>query len=240
MDIQFGYAAMVLLGISILVFFQPAAQFDSSQKHEYYRLQAITFIGAILGSKLAVVIGDGLWPMQPFNNWAELLFSGRSIVGALLFGFLVAEACKPLLKYQLPPNDRFALIVPFSIASGRIGCWLAGCCPGLPMDEPFGVAGAGGITRFPAALVEMAFHLAAGFTLIFLWKKRRFSGRLFALYLVAYGAFRFLTEYWRFTDKAFAGLSAYQWLCFGLVMAGATALYFRRESQRKDYGRRSA
>jgi phosphatidylglycerol---prolipoprotein diacylglyceryl transferase len=231
MEFHFGYAMMVLLGLSIAVLFRPAKQFNSAQKREYYRLQAITLVAAIIGAKLAVLMGDALWPLKPFHDWEQLLLSGRSVVGALLFGFVVAEACKPLLKYQLAPNDRFALIVPFSIATGRVGCWLAGCCPGLPMDEPFGIVGHDGVARFPAALIEMCFHLAAGCSLIFLFKRKLLTGRLFALYLVGYGVFRFATEFVRDTEKAFGGFSAYQWMCVALVLAGSTALYLRRQNQ---------
>ena len=70
--------------------------------------------------------------------------AGRSIAGALLFGFIGAELAKPLMRYRLPPNDRFATVLPFSIAIGRIGCLLAGCCLGEPWNGPWAVRAADG------------------------------------------------------------------------------------------------
>ncbi len=73
----------------------------------------------------------------------------------------------------------------------------------------------------------MLFDVAMGFVLIALYRRQRLQGRLIALYLVAYGTFRFLSEFWRETLKAFAGLSAYQWFSLALVVAGAVALIAR-------------
>lgn len=231
-----AYALMILLGLALMLVLRPAARYDRGQRRQYLRIQGITLVAALIGSKLAVLVGDGLWPLQPFHEWVDLLISGRSIVGALLFGFVVAEASKPLLGYTLPPNDRFAVILPFSIATGRIGCWLSGCCLGVEMDGFPGMCGLDGVRRFPAPLVEMLFHLGAGLTLLILLRRKQLVGRLFAVYLVAYGAFRFGSEFWRVTPKAFAGLSAYQWLSLVMVVAGGIALYQRREGRASATG----
>ncbi|MFM5917975.1 MAG: prolipoprotein diacylglyceryl transferase, partial [Novosphingobium sp.] len=147
---------------------------------------------------------------------------------ALLFGFIVAEACKPLLGYRLPPNDRFAVILPFSIATGRLGCWFTGCCLGVPMQGGIAMIAADGVSRYPAALVEAAFNVIAGLGGMLLLRRGMLQGRLFALYLVVYGVFRALTEELRVTEKVFAGYSAYQWLSLAMIIAGAIALYARR------------
>jgi phosphatidylglycerol:prolipoprotein diacylglycerol transferase len=226
--LQLAYAGMVLLGVALLLAFRPARHYASAERAQYWRLQAITLVAALVGAKFAVLMGDARWPLVPFHDWAELMLSGRSIVGALLFGFIAAELAKPLLGYRLPPNDRFAILLPFSIATGRMGCWLAGCCVGIESDGPLALVGVDGVSRIPAPLLELAFHLAAGVALVLLWRRRLLAGRLFAAYLVAYGAFRFGSEYWRVTPKAFAGLSAYQWFALAMMLAGALALYVRR------------
>jgi phosphatidylglycerol:prolipoprotein diacylglycerol transferase len=229
LNLQLGYAFMVLLGIALVLLLRPAGHYSSAERRQYWRLQAITLLGALLGAKFAVLLGDVLWPMQPFPGWDALLGSGRSIVGALLFGFLAAETAKPLLGYRLPPNDRFAVILPFSIATGRLGCWITGCCLGIEMDHAPAIPAADGVLRFPAPAAEMLFHLLAGLALLQLWRRRLLAGRLFALYLVAYGAYRFGSEFLRVTPKAWAGLSAYQWLALAMIVAGGAASWLRRE-----------
>ena len=220
-DLQLAYAGMVLLGVALLLAFRPARQYEAVERAQYWRLQAITLVAALVGAKFAVLLGDALWPLKPFHDWP-----------ALLFGFLAAEAAKPLLKYPLPPNDRFALLLPFSIGTGRLGCWMAGCCLGVESHGPLALVGVDGVSRIPAPLIELAFHLAAGAALIALYRRGVLRGRLFALYLVGYGAFRIVSEYWRVTGKAFAGWSAYQWMALAMVVAGAVALYLRRDAGR--------
>lgn len=230
-DIHIGYALMVLLGFGLMLAFPLTRGFAvGADKRRYWILQGITLLGALIGAKFAVLVGDGLWPLQPFNDWYGLLISGRSIVGALLFGFLFAEAAKPLLDYRLPPNDRFAMLLPFSMGIGRIGCLLSGCCLGLPWDGPLAITYSDHIPRHPAALYEMLFDFAMGFLLIAIYRREKLRGQLFALFLMSYGAFRFVSEFWRETSKAFAGWSAYQWFCIALLLVGAVAFLLRSRS----------
>ncbi len=231
-DIHTGYAALMLLGLTLTLFFPVTSHFANPEdKRRYYKMQIITIVGAVVGAKIAVVIGDALWPLQPFNDWYALLGSGRSIVGALLFGFLFVEIAKPLMRYDIPPNDKFAMMLPFSIAIGRIGCMLAGCCQGTPHEGLLSVADHEGVHRHPTQLYDALFQITIGVTLVLLWRKRILFGRLFALYLMAYGTFRFGIEYIRDTNKAFAGFSGYQLLCAAMVLTGSVALYVRTSRQ---------
>lgn len=226
------YVLSISAGFALIFLFPLTKDFTSThEKTQYYFLQLIMLVGAVAGAKLAVLMGDALWPLHEFTDWSALMYSGRSIVGALLFGFLFAEAAKPLLGYQRPPNDRFAILLPFSIAIGRIGCWFAGCCLGLPIEGRF----AGGTMEspllHPIAIYEMVFHLLTGATLVYLFRQRRFRGQLFAIFMIAYGTFRFASEALRATDKAFYGLSAYQWFAMALILAGMVSYAARRQNR---------
>lgn len=231
------YALMVLLGLLVVLAFPLTRGLSAqSDRRSYWQLQVITLLAALVGAKFAVLLGDGLWPLQPYDDWYGLLISGRSVVGALLFGFVAAEAAKPLLGYRLPPNDRFAMILPFSLGIGRLGCLLTGCCLGVAWDGPWALADSHGVARHPSVIYEMLFDFAMGGCLIWLHRRELLRGRLFALYLVAYGVFRFVSEFWRETIKAFAGLSAYQWLSIALVIAGAVALVQRTRQPPARWG----
>jgi phosphatidylglycerol---prolipoprotein diacylglyceryl transferase len=237
-DLHFGYAVMVVLGFALTLSFPLTRHFsDPRDKRRYYILQAITAVCALLGAKLAVLFGDALWPMREFHDWSALIEGGRSLAGALLFGFLGAEAAKPLLNYDIPPNDRFAIILPFSFGLGRIGCLIVGCCRGIPFDGPWAITYADGIPRHPAAVYEMIFHWAMGFILIALWRRQILFGRLFALYLVSYGIFRFMTEFIRETPKAFGELSGYQILSLCMIVAGGVAIIARSLRQPPSWQR---
>ncbi len=229
------YALSITAGFAFIFLFPLTRDFTSPrEKTQYYYLQLITLVGAVLGAKFAVLMGDALWPIRAFNDWPALLYSGRSIVGALLFGFLFAEAAKPLIGYRRPPNDRFAILLPFSIAIGRIGCWFAGCCLGLPIEAGSGNRSELAPLLHPIPLYEIAFHLTIGTMLVLLYRRRRFSGQLFAIFMVAYGTFRYVSETLRATEKAFFGLSAYQWFAVALILAGMLSYSARRQNKKPE------
>lgn len=227
-DLHAGYAIMMLLGMALTLSFPLTKHYRVAEdRKRYYMIQIVTVVAAVIGAKIAVLLGDALWPLKPFHDWYGLIGSGRSIVGALLFGFIAAEVAKPILHYDIPPNDRFAVILPFSIGIGRIGCLIVGCCRGIPWDGPLAITYADGIPRHPAPLYEMVFNIAIGFVLLAMCRRQILFGRLFALYLVGYGVFRFLIEFVRETAKPYDGLSAYQLLCVVMVIVGVVALIAR-------------
>ena len=237
-DLHAGYMIMVVLGFALTLSFPLTKHFaDPRDRKRYYTIQIVTIVAAVIGAKIAVVLGDALWPLQPFHDWYALLGSGRSIVGALLFGFIAAEVAKPILRYDIPPNDRFAVILPFSIGIGRVGCLIAGCCRGVPWDGPWAISYGDGIPRHPAPLYEMLFNIAMGFVLLALCRRQVLFGRLFALYLLSYGVFRFLIEFIRDTAKPYDGLSAYQLMCIVMIVAGAWALIARSRRQPESWAK---
>ncbi len=91
----------------------------------------------------------------------------------------------------------------FPSASDASAVSSSAAAAGVPFDGPWAIAYADGIPRHPAPVYEMLFHWAMGFVLIALWRRQILFGRLFALYLLSYGVFRFLTEFLRETPKAF-------------------------------------
>src|SRR5262249_4029913 len=160
------------------------------------------------GGKLGVLAGDPGWPMHHMS-WTEMLWAGRSITGALVGGFLAAELAKPLFRYTLPPNDVFAAKLPFSVAVGRVGCVLAGCCRGLPHEGLVSLRSADGVAGWAVQLWEVAFPLACGVAAVLCVRARWLEGRVFAAYLVAYGVYRAATEVLRDTPKPLGPFSVY-------------------------------
>src|SRR6202035_7385 len=89
------YALSVLLALLIGALF-PVMQEITERRHrrQYIVLQIVTLLGAIAGAKLAVLYGETGWPFFGGGDWRTILFSGRSILGALIFGLLAAEGAK--------------------------------------------------------------------------------------------------------------------------------------------------
>lgn len=230
---QWVYSATALTGLLLALFLPSSTKLvPVASRRSYVILQTITLLSAIVGAKLAFLAGDLHWP-QAHVSFDEVAYSGRSITGGLLGGLLGAELAKIPLRYNELPNDWFAAKLPLSVAIGRIGCVLAGCCRGIPGDYPVAMVYSDGVARFPAQLCELAFQLVA-FGLAYLaFKKRWLRGRVFATYAIAYGLFRIVIEALRDTNKVelFARpVSIYQLVALALALAGAASFvhYSRR------------
>jgi hypothetical protein len=98
-------------------------------------------------------------------------FSCHFIVGALLFSFIAAEIAKPM-DYRRP-NDRFAILLPFSIAMGRVGCWFAGLLSWIAAEQL--ASGAQQAIAPASSHLASTFHLSIGATLVFLFRQGRFA-----------------------------------------------------------------
>lgn len=90
------------------------------------------------------------------------------------------------LNYIIP-----GLIIAHSF--GRLGCFLAGCCTGIPANPPFGVKfPAIDNPVLPANLYEALFLLILFFVVLFAFKKHQTK-----IYMVSYGIGRFFLEFLR-------------------------------------------
>ena len=238
------YSVIVAVSFALL-FVHPASKTiaDPVMRRRYHLVQLATLLGAIVGAKIALLMGDKGWPMTPIGSWRDVVYSGRSITGGLLGGLLAGEVAKPAFGYTLPPNDHFAAKLPLSIALGRIGCLLGGCCRGVALSVSpdraswFYVRYDDGVARWPAQGVEIVFQLGAFALFVWLVRRRLLQGRVFCLYLVLYGVFRFATEFLRETPKVsfFSGsfsFSVYQLLCLVMIVLGAGLMVGRSRAAR--------
>lgn len=223
------YALPVLLALVVLFVFPVTKHIRRDvDRWKYWALQAVTFVGAMVGAKLAAFVGDTGWPLRATGvTLGDMLASGRSIVGGLLGGFVFAECAKPLFRYTLAPNDRFAAVLPFSLAVGRLGCHFTGCCLGLPHEGALSVRDASGVGRWPIPLMEMGFDVVVGLVFLRMVRAGALQGRLFSVFLVAYGTWRFATEFLRDTPKLLGPLSLYQAMAALMVLVGVTATWLR-------------
>ena len=177
-DLQWVYTACALLGLALALVLPSAKRYVAPENRlKYAILQVLTLVGAVVGAKVAFLVGDVGWP-RVHVSMDEVIFSGKSITGGLLGGFLFAEVGKVVLAYGELPNDGFAAKLPLSIAVGRVGCVFSGCCRGVPRDSGLTLTYSDGVARFPAQLWELGFQLVALSVLVALFRKRLATGRL--------------------------------------------------------------
>lgn len=167
-----------------------------------------------------------------FTNNGKILASGFVFYGGLIFGipayFLAVKiaGCKKT-EYV----DMFAFIIPLVHGFGRIGCFCAGCCYGIPYEGPFAVhyshplsSVPTGIGIFPVQLVEAMCLLILAFVIFILIKKNKTG--LFFVYLLAYSVIRFVLEFFRYDSErgGFSLLSTSQFISLIMFLAGILGL----------------
>ena len=161
--------------------------------------------------------------------WLQLA-TGKSILCALLGGYAAVEIAKRVVNYPSATGDWFALIAPVGIVLGRIGCLLHGCCLGKVCEPAwFTLNDAAGTARWPAVPMEILFNLAAIAVFFFLRRKHLLAGQHFHLYLIAYGAFRFLHEFLRDTPRVAGAISGYQFAALAVLALGIAGFIHRRK-----------
>jgi phosphatidylglycerol:prolipoprotein diacylglycerol transferase len=212
------YGLLTLAGIGVSLFLW--AQMTRTDP----RLPAVYFsglCGAFIGAKLAYLLAEGWQHIGAPDVWLQWA-TGKSIVGALLGGYAGVELGKGFVGFAATTGDRFALIAPIGIIIGRVGCLAHGCCPGQACAPGwYSLPDAGGVHRWPAVPVEMAFNL--GFLAVVglvLRPRRLLTGQHFHLYLIGYGLFRLVHETLRDTPRIVGPISGYQVLAVLMVAFG--------------------
>ncbi len=149
-----------------------------------------------------------------FEQW---LYGNRSILSGLVGAYVGVLLAKRLTGYREKTGDLFAPAVAIGMALGRVGCLLTEL-PGTPTSLPWGITlhptqaaaipgATAGVAMHPSFGYEIAFHAAAFVAL--LWARERLTqpGESFTLYVIGYAVFRFLVEFVRGNEVAFAGLT---------------------------------
>lgn len=186
----------------------------------YRWISAGALIGAIAGAKLGMLLYVD--PSEWRSVLAELLAletSGKTVIGALIGGYVGVEITKKLAGVVGSTGDAFAVAVPLSLGIGRVACLLGGCCYGTPTAVAWHVHLAGA-DRHPVQLYEalLDFGLAG---LIYLGREQpRRSGDLFKLSLIGYAAIRIVLDPFRGDARLWLGpLSAVQLVCLAALAA---------------------
>lgn len=162
-------------------------------------------LGAIVGARLLHVISywreefadKPLWEIFMIRH-GGLVFYGGLIGASLATIFYTRLKALPLWKLA----DALAPSIALGQVFGRLGCFLNGCCYGLPTHLPWAVYyPAGNPTHgtgvHPTQLYEALLDLGLYAGLAWFYRRKRFDGQVFALYLIAYALLRASVEFFR-------------------------------------------
>ena len=199
-------------------------------------------VGAVIGAKALY-----LMTILPFiaANFEKIianpdvikaLLSQGSVFYGGLFGALVAIwlYCR---KYAVSFTSVSMLIaggVPLFHVFGRIGCFAAGCCYGIPASWgvvfSHSVGAPNGVTLIPVQLFESAANLLIFAAVTLFQRYSRRAELSLTLYLASYAVCRFILEFLRgdLIRGVFFGLSTSQWISAGILVFFAVRSVIRR------------
>ena len=239
------YGVLLAIGF-ILALWMTArlAERDGLPKNKVYDLGLYILAASLVGSKLLMVITE--WNDYG-GDWRRILsFDFLRSGGVFYGGFIAAVIASVILmrRWNLPwrkTADAFAPGIALGHAIGRLGCFSAGCCWGMPTTSWIGVRfteKASELTGVPidsalvpTQLIEAAANLLIFAFLLWLTKRRKFEGQIIYSYLMIYSVARFTIEFWRDDPRGTVfGLSTSQFIsivmfAFGFIM---TLYHWRR------------
>jgi phosphatidylglycerol---prolipoprotein diacylglyceryl transferase len=220
----YRWALLTAIAVS-LMFWARLAKRDSRLMLIYIGALA----GAFIGAKLLYLAAEGWMYANSPHRW-EIWATGKSVLGALLGGYLGVEVMKKALGYEKATGDWFAIIAPCGIVLGRLGCLAQGCCPGIRCETAsWTIRDVQGVERWPAVPAEIIFNLCAIAAAIVLRRRGMLRGQHFHLFLIGYGLFRFLHEFLRDTPRVAGGLTGYQFGAAAVLGLGVVG-FVRRVS----------
>lgn len=232
------YGLAIAVGIIVFTYLvnrdpKRAALLSSDQLNQVILIGTAT---GIIGGRALWAIGN--WP-QPWWELFKIWEGGFSVLGTILailayMPFYLARIGVPSLKFM----DLISAYAPLAHAISRIGCFLAGCCYGLPTSMPWGVSYTHPDVQVPLELKFIPIHpaqLYSSLGLLFnflilryvLRPKLQTPGTLTGCYLVLSGTERFITDFWRAdreyistSIKLFQIISLHQWLSLSIIALG--------------------
>ncbi|MBI4870987.1 MAG: prolipoprotein diacylglyceryl transferase [Candidatus Riflebacteria bacterium] len=187
----------------------------------------ILIVGGVSGSRLmAVALSPEHYP--DFRSILMVTNGGMAFHGGLLVA--LGGGILYLIATGLPVGqvlDRFGPAVPLAHASGRIGCFLFGCCFGLPCTLPWAIrmppADPSGQwpLRHPTQLYELVLLLILTWVLHKAIDRPHRAGLVMVFYGYGYPIVRFPLEFIRAdhlgVEPHLAGLSMGQLSCLGMA-----------------------
>jgi phosphatidylglycerol---prolipoprotein diacylglyceryl transferase len=204
----YAYGFMIMIG-ALTAYAFGAKVFKAELGIEPEKVQTLTILiisAAVIGGKLFFYLED---PQFYFGTPANLLKNFRQ--GFVFYGSFILIVPTLIWFFRTekwpvwPMMDIISILAPIIHGFGRLGCFFAGCCYGLPTNSFLGFTFSADKSQakpldtplHPTQLYE--FFLLAGIFLILLQVKRvqKFKGQLFFLYVMLYAFGRSVIEVFR-------------------------------------------
>ena len=194
-------------------------------------------LGVILGGRFGYVViynfdqflADPLWLLRVWEG--GMAFHG-GLLGVMLamwwYGRKIGSGFFRIADFVAP-------LVPLGLGAGRIGNFINGELWGKPTDVSWGMVfpqAPDALARHPSQLYQFALEGVVLFVALWIYSSRpRPTMAVSGLFLILYGLFRIINEFFRQPD-AHLGYLAFEWLTMGqllslpMVIAGVALMVF--------------
>ncbi len=192
-------------------------------------------MGVVIGGRLGYVFFyafDDLLrdPLYLFRIWEGGMSFHGGLLGVAVAVFLYA---RKLNTSFLEMADFVAPMAPLGLLAGRIGNFINGELWGRPADVPWAMVfpHVDQLARHPSQLYQAALEGLLLFVILWVFAlKPRPRGSVSGLFLLGYGVFRFVAEFFRQPDSQL-GFVAFGWMTQGQLLslpmiAAGLGLYF--------------
>ncbi|HKL94605.1 MAG TPA: prolipoprotein diacylglyceryl transferase family protein [Clostridia bacterium] len=200
------------------------------------------FAFGLVGAKLFYIIGNIGNVISGEMTVFQLFSSGFMFYGGFFGGaFGIFLYCKLFKIKMIKVFDALSLGLALGQCFGRIGCFCAGCCYGVPTNSPIGVVFTNpadisiplGIPLVPVQLIESALCFSIFISLMIYGSKKnengtffRKDGTLFSLYCILYAVGRFIIEFWRGdAERGFVGLLSWSQFISIIILIVVSLIY---------------
>ncbi len=200
------YGIMVALGfLAGLWTAARRARFVGVSPEVIYDFGPWLIVGGILGGRTLYVIS--YWHEQfaanPFPEIFMIQHGGLVFYGGLM-GAIATGAFylhrKKIAVWKVA--DIMAPSIALGSAFGRIGCLMNGCCYGRPCNLPWAITfpithETHGVPVHPTEIYDSSLNFLFYCFLAWLFRRKKFDGQIFAVYLIGYAVLRSFVEYFR-------------------------------------------
>lgn len=235
-----GYGVMIAIGI--LFAFYIAGKLAKENGLDPTKVDGLVFacvFGGFIGAKLVYILT--VWNDFLKDPWLVIASSGFVVYGGIIAGILIGYLyCR---KHHISFMNYFNYCIPavaIAQAFGRIGCFFAGCCYGIPTDAWYGVKfpanslGPGAdIAVIPTELISSVGNFVIFALLLWNLKHGKHKEDTGAWYLILYGIGRFLIEFLR--GDTIRGqiwiFSTSQFISIFVFLFGAYLIYRRQKKE---------
>ena len=214
------------LGQSTVIFFIRCELMEPTKGQvmkSHIKIMATALISGLLGARLFYIILNFDFFSQNPSEILMIQNGGLAVQGAMLGGFLAALIY--IKRKKLPLLIMVDLSVAYAALGqsiGRMGCFLNGCCYGKPVS--WGIYfPVHGDHLHPTQIYLVVGNLLIFFILRSFYKKNHVQGQTLCLYVGLASLLRFCVEFYRADHyQTFVGLSVYQWVALGFVLAAVS------------------